>query len=228
MPLLLPCEYQRRGGQPAPLLPELSATLAASTSAAAQDHGNALIVHQRALSNTTGGAQPRAPPAQAVPSARLTVSRLQAVASCSGAQPAGSSANGRAGRKKNYQAHRATYYVCTACGWSGSSKGRHSSARVDCNFTPCSMWYYPGDDRKARMRDASRWAGGWRPRWPLRQLAARLARRAPRLSQPLLSLSALGSSQAWLAFSRLAPRCLPLAAAHILPSPAGHAASSSP
>merc|ERR1719446_476258 len=149
VPLLLPCEYQRRAGQPAPLLPELGATLAQSTRAPAPDHGgNALVVQQRVLGQTAGVARPRAPE---VLTARSKASGAPLVASCSGVQSAGS-ANGRLA-KKNYQAHKATYYVCTACGWSGSTKGRHRSARSDCNFIPCSMWFRPGDDKKKLVQD---------------------------------------------------------------------------
>ena len=49
-------------------------------------------------------------------------------------------------KRKSKQATK-THYVCTAtnCGWSGSSRTRHTQFRPNCNFVPCAMGYPTGE-----------------------------------------------------------------------------------
>lgn len=70
--------------------------------------------------------------------------------------PTRRASSGRLNKPKGYDrsAHLSTYYVCTACKWSGSTRARHDQrTKVKCKFTPCQLWYRAGEDRVAKVKD---------------------------------------------------------------------------
>ena len=53
------------------------------------------------------------------------------------------------------------YYLCSSCGWSGSSRARHSKSRPECPHTPGCRKYLPGSEHniEALKRELTpRWA----------------------------------------------------------------------